>query len=81
MKKPTSNSVFGAKKTSSRSGTPKKMDGTAELRPKPDPVLNGGKYSVIAHNVRAMSEADFRQSLVEAGIIDSGGELKSQYKR
>src|ERR1700722_7284808 len=79
MKKPTSKSASGTRKTSSPSGTSGRIVGTASIRVKEAATNDASEVSAsIADKVRQMSASDFQESLVRSGIVTGSGKLKSK---
>ena len=75
MTTPTSKSASATPATSSPSGTSAKTAGTARKVPKAR-----GKFAPLVERLRGMSPTEFRQSLVNAGIITEAGELTPHYQ-
>ncbi len=78
MKKRTSKYASGTRKTSSQSGTSAETVGTENGKGTPSMA---SVLSSIASSVRKMTPEEFKQSLVESGIILANGELTAEYKR
>jgi hypothetical protein len=92
MKKLTSKSVSAAPKTSSRCGTSvqtavtaKQKKATRAVNRKASallpPVGATGAFQLVAEKAKKMSPAEFRVSLVKAGIIGTNGKLTAQYAK
>jgi len=75
MKKLTSKSVFGKRRTSSRSGT----SGKTEVTGATSAPLTGPFAGRVAR-FRKLTPKAFRRVLVETGIIDQHGELTAKYR-
>ena len=82
MKKRTSKSASAARKTSSRSGT---SAPTADTE-KADEVVfptSGVTRTLreIVEEIKRMTPEEFRQSLIQSGILNEDGTLAARYKR
>ena len=78
----TSDSVSASKITSSLCGTPTPTAGTASQVPdKVNGAMNAGTFQRVAAKIGSMSGAEFRASLLRAGIITTKGTLKSKYRK
>ena len=78
MKKRTSKSASATSKTSSRSGMSDQTDATARKQRLED--WGPGKFDDLAKRIKEMSSEEFRESLVDAGIIDQNGKLTEKYR-
>jgi hypothetical protein len=81
MKKRTSRSTSGRKKTSSRSGTSGRTADTGGAEATEDETYKESPWAYIVENIRKKTPEEFRESLIQAGIIDQSGELTPTYKR
>ncbi len=81
MKKRTSRSTSGRKRTSSRSGTSGRMAGMDAAEEAEKASYADSPWAYIVENIRKMTPEEFRESLVQAGIVDQNGELTPTYRR
>ena len=81
MKKRTSRSTSGPRRTSSRSGTSGRTAGTGGADAAEDAKYKDSPFAYVLEAIRKMTPEEFRESLVRAGIIDQNGELTPTYKR
>jgi hypothetical protein len=82
MKKHTCKSASGTKRTSSQSGTSVPIADKAEEEPA-EPMTDGITLTLrkIVEEVKRMTPEEFRESLLDAGIIDEHGKLTPMYRR
>ena len=81
MKKRISRSTSGPKKTSSRSGTSGRTADTAGAEAVVDAKYKDSPFAYILEDIQKMTVEEFRESLIQAGIIDQNGELTPTYRR
>ena len=81
MKKRTSRSTSATRKTSSRSGTSGRTAGTASTEAAEDAKYKDSPFAYLLEDIQKMTPEEFRESLIQAGIIDQSGELTPTYRR
>ena len=82
MKKRTSKSASAARKTSSRSGTSAPMADTEKAEEVVYPTSGVTRMlREIVEELKQMTPEEFRQSLIQTGILNEDGTLAAKYKR
>jgi hypothetical protein len=81
MKKRTSRSTSATRRTSSRSGTSGRTADTAGAEAAEKAGYADSPWAYIVEDIRKMTPEEFRESLIQAGIIDQSGELTPTYRR
>ncbi len=82
MAKRISKSASGTRKTSSRRGTSAKTAGTAWTEPESPPAGSmAGVLESIANQIREMTPADYRESLIRTSIITPDGKLTKESRQ
>ena len=82
MTKRISKPASGTKKTSSRRGTSGKTAATARTEPERPPTGSMAEFiESIANQIREMTPAEYRESLIRTGIITPDGKLTKEYRQ
>jgi hypothetical protein len=76
VKKHSSKSASGSRRTSSRSGT----SGRAAATGSPAPAELSGPFAALLARARSMTPADKKVLLITAGILTADGELAPHYR-